>query len=333
MPKPTVLPLWDTAEERVLEPSITQKTTGWVYSGSIFEKPDAETFNHWMNNVYRWLKYFDEEVVPSSPIATYEEYTATGGETFITTTSNTDIQVYKNGTFLIKDTDYTLNVDGVTVDFVVALNVSDFVQWYDLRKLERSYINRDINGLTDKTTPVVTDNLVIQEAGGDLKKLSLNNLTAALKTNLLHIQDQKPLGTNGGNFTPGLTWIPRVLNTILVNDISGASLSSNQITLPAGEYLIDASCPVHRVSDAKLRLRNITDSTTIIEGRNAYNYFNVNISQSDCKMNGRFTLNNTKTIEIQNICSASNILGNGFGVAGNLGTQEIYSDVKIWKVG
>jgi len=180
MAKPTVLPLWNTAEERVLAPSATQQATGWIWTGSKYEKPKGEVFNYWMNNVYKWIKYFDEEVVPSSPIATSEEYTATGGETFVTTSNNTNLQVYKNGTFLIKDTDYTINVDGVTVDLTVALNVSDFVQWYDLRKLERSYINRDINSLTNKANVVNADELVIadSESSFSLKKLSLSNLKA-----------------------------------------------------------------------------------------------------------------------------------------------------------
>lgn len=40
----------------------------------------------------------------------------------------------------------------------------------------------NINGLTDKVTPEDTDNFVIQEAGGLLKKLSWANLKATLKT-------------------------------------------------------------------------------------------------------------------------------------------------------
>ena len=35
----------------------------------------------------------------------------------------------------------------------------------------------DINNLTDKPTPVDTDNFVLQEVGGDLKKVSFQNLT------------------------------------------------------------------------------------------------------------------------------------------------------------
>lgn len=49
-------------------------------------------------------------------------------------------------------------------------------------------------------------------------------------------------GTHGGTFTAG-AWRTRDLNTVLTNTISGASLSNNQITLPAGKYYVEASAP------------------------------------------------------------------------------------------
>jgi len=54
--------------------------------------------------------------------------------------------------------------------------VGDAINW------EEDSSELDINSLTNKTTPVNTDNLVIQETGGLLKKLSWSNLKATLKT-------------------------------------------------------------------------------------------------------------------------------------------------------
>jgi hypothetical protein len=62
MSKPTDLPIWDTAEERVLQPDITRQTTGWVWGSTKFEKPKGEHFNWWMNNVYKWTAHFDETI-------------------------------------------------------------------------------------------------------------------------------------------------------------------------------------------------------------------------------------------------------------------------------
>ena len=51
----------------------------------------------------------------------------------------------------------------------------------------------------------------------------------------LHVRDEKAANTPGGTFTAS-AWQKRDLNTVKTNQISGASLASNQITLPAGTY-------------------------------------------------------------------------------------------------
>lgn len=76
-------------------------------------------------------------------IAGYSEYKAVGGETSVLTADNTNLQLYKNDVLLILTTDYTLNVDGVTVDLVASLNLNDLVQWYDLNKLKNSFYTKD----------------------------------------------------------------------------------------------------------------------------------------------------------------------------------------------
>jgi len=62
---------------------------------------------------------------------------------------------------------------------------------------------------------------------------------------LLHVIEEQAAGTNGhndGNFVSG-AYRTRVLNKVLTNEISGASVASNQITLPAGTYFIEAQSP------------------------------------------------------------------------------------------
>ena len=61
MSKPTVLPEWNNTEDKVLEPDASQKSTGWIWLGTKFQKPKGEVFNWWMNNVYKWLLYIDTE--------------------------------------------------------------------------------------------------------------------------------------------------------------------------------------------------------------------------------------------------------------------------------
>jgi hypothetical protein len=72
--------------------------------------------------------------------------------------------------------------------------------------------------------------------------------------------DQKSQNTPGGTFTSG-SWQTRTLNTTS-GSISGASLSSNQFTLPAGTYVIESTAPAYRVQEHQSRIQNITDGIT-----------------------------------------------------------------------
>ena len=78
----------------------------------------------------------------------------------------------------------------------------------------------------------------------------------------LHVRDEKNPVVDGGSFTAG-PWVTRDLNTIVTNSIAGASLTGNEITLPAGSYAVDAWAPAYMVRSHKLRLFN---GTVLIEG-------------------------------------------------------------------
>lgn len=159
----------------------------------------------------------------------------------------------------------------------------------------------------------------------------LASTAKAFQAQLLHVVDQKATGTAGGDFTTG-DWRTRVLNTERTNEISGASVSSNQITLPAGTYFIQASAPANKVTDHKTRLRNITDGTTTLVGTSENN---ITASTGDTMtrshINGRFTIAGTKVFEIQHRCD-NTVNGDGFGRASGYSEVEIYTDVMIWKV-
>jgi len=148
-------------------------------------------------------------------------------------------------------------------------------------------------------------------------------------TALLHVRDEKAANNNGGTFTAG-SFQTRTLNTVMTNEITGASLSSNQITLPAGTYYIHATAPAVVVENHKAKLRNTTDSSDTLIGTSEYanaTYATSNVSI----ITGRFTIASQKTFEIQHRCLSSQN-NNGFGVNTNIGVVEVYTDVQIWKV-
>ena len=142
---------------------------------------------------------------------------------------------------------------------------------------------------------------------------------------LLHIRQEQTSGTGGG--TTPTSWTARVLNTVKTNEISGASLSSNQITLPAGTYWIEANSPHNGSALTSCRLYNVTDAGEEIKGESTRSVSN---SQIHCEVAGRFTIAGTKTFELQIIGGVGT--GNGLGQPTSDGT-EVYAWVKIWKVG
>ena len=143
-------------------------------------------------------------------------------------------------------------------------------------------------------------------------------------TQVLHVRDEKAQNTEGGTFTSG-AWRVRDLNASKTNTITGASLASNQITLPAGTYWVDASAPAFAVDRNQLRLQNTTGAATLLTGSTEF----AGSATQRAFLQGLFTLTATSVLELQHR-AAGTAATNGFGVKANL-TTEVYSDVVIWK--
>jgi hypothetical protein len=80
-----------------------------------------------------------------------------------------------------------------------------------------------------------------------------------------------------------------------------------------------------------VRLRNVSDNTTVAEGPN--NYANPNTSYhggSTAVVSGRFTIAASKTFELQHYVSNAKS-NNGLGMALSTGDSEIYAVLELWK--
>jgi hypothetical protein len=153
----------------------------------------------------------------------------------------------------------------------------------------------------------------------------------ALIPRIATLSDVKASGTAGGTATAG-SYQTRTLNTI--DDPTGivTSLSSNQFTLAAGEYYIEASAPAYYCSRHKIKLRNITDSSDALIGGVALTENTTAAgSTSDSIIRGRITLTSPKTFEIQHRVQTTRA-SNGFGDNTSFGDSEVYSVCKITKV-
>ena len=158
---------------------------------------------------------------------------------------------------------------------------------------------------------------------GDLSQLV--NISAANQE--LLITDQKTAGTDGGTFTNGADRT-RDLNTVEYNNITGASLSANQITFTEdGIYEIDAHVPAYNVDTHAAHLYDVTNAARLVQGKSTLS----NTSQGDSLVKGRFTISGTTVIEIRHR-SQNTQASNGFGSTITALGVAVYSVVSIKKI-
>jgi len=190
--------------------------------------------------------------------------------------------------------------------------------------------NADLNeDITDLDTQVKTN--------ADNVTTNTNNITE-LQTaaqGIAIIEDQKSLNTDGGTFTSG-AWQTRTLNTEVVDSSNIVTLSSNQFTLGAGTYLVEAVAPAVDCDEHQTRLQNITDGSTVAMGTSEYCQLDGSGPQqnaSSSRIVSSFTIAASKAFEIQHRCTTTRATV-GWGKAGNFtgATHEKYTIVKIQKL-
>lgn len=141
----------------------------------------------------------------------------------------------------------------------------------------------------------------------------------------IHVVDQKPTGTRG-DYSVGLTWAVRTLNTVSYNDLTGASLASNIVTLPAGRYRVEASDPAYNCDWHRIRLYNVTGSTTLLVGPNEYARSSADAHSTTALIRGYFTLSTTSGIRLEHY-TRYGIGTSFFGIENSDGSPEIYASV------
>jgi hypothetical protein len=172
----------------------------------------------------------------------------------------------------------------------------------------------------------ISDNVIGLAINGTKRgEINTNGLQAL--DNILIVEDEKTANTAGGTFTSG-AWRTRDLNTVRVNRVTGASLSSNQITLPAGTYRIFASAPAFNVTQHKLRLYNVTSSVKILDGTSERSVSNTTTRSI---IIGEFTITVQSALIIEHRC-ASSLTIDGFGIVSNFSEPEIYTQVLIQRL-
>ena len=142
-------------------------------------------------------------------------------------------------------------------------------------------------------------------------------------------REEQAAGTYGGTATSG-SFATRVLNTTVVNNITGCSLASSQVTLAAGTYFVTGVTPAFGGTQAtQCRIYNITDSAAIGYG---INNPNGNAQSGTLSVvDYYFTLASSKTIALQ-MRVGTTVSTDGLGGRTNWGNVEVYSQLTITKV-
>ena len=187
----------------------------------------------------------------------------------------------------------------------------------------------------DSLTDVPTDEYIIyNKTDGEFQNRVSSSWVNAISgsstvdPDMAIVVDQKAASTYGGGFTSG-AWQTRDLNTIDYEKDSSSwfSLSSNQITLTAGKYLIESSAPAVEVQGHQSRLWNITDGSLIATGSTEVS-FSTETSRS--LASGILDIAGTKVIELQHRCTNTvGTIGFGWFIAWDV---NVYSMVKVTKL-
>ena len=151
---------------------------------------------------------------------------------------------------------------------------------------------------------------------------------SVLNKPFFHAQDRKSNGTNGGASVAG--YQTRTLNTVQTNEISGASLSSNTITLPAGEYWVECETPHYYSERSKTELQNGSGDVLL----SSASHYGPSGSSVVNFIRGRLVLNESTSFTIEHYTKLANALG--LGIAGDNSSattsNEIYTDIRIWQL-
>lgn len=168
---------------------------------------------------------------------------------------------------------------------------------------------------------------------------SANGSLATTLTALQAIQVRSTAASgsvNNGDTYSNVSYSGLSFNTTLSNTISGASLATNQVTLPAGTYTIRFASIQQTTSSSPegvaCRLYNVTDSAVVLRGGNTMVPTSASSNAALVPIEGVFTLAGTKALAIQ--CKTG---GSTVNVAEpravSDGTSEVFNDLLFIKIG
>ncbi len=161
----------------------------------------------------------------------------------------------------------------------------------------------------------------------DTEWVALNNVAAPAASTVptAIFENQQSNNTNGGAAAT-TTWTVHTLNTEVENDITGCSLSSNQVTIPAGTYRVKAMHQHFDSDTVRLRFRSTTTSKEVKSLNSEHAQVDgVGVAPV---AEGIITLTSAEIFELS-YYRDTNATAQDLGVPANAGDTEIYGRVII----
>ena len=144
------------------------------------------------------------------------------------------------------------------------------------------------------------------------------------------IADVKANDVDGGTFTSG-DWRTRDLNTELTDADGIVSISSNQFTLQAGSYLIEAQAPCYQGNRHMIKLYQTSGTPADIAFGTGEYATQAYSGHTRSFVKARVTISSATTYEIRHRCKDTRATF-GFGIGSDFDSNtELYTIVKISK--
>jgi hypothetical protein len=219
--------------------------------------------------------------------------------------------------------DISSQVDGITDHFTISSPASRIWVIQDGQKQPDTLVT-----FTPNTAEF--DLAWIPALGRTIEVIRLAPVADSVNNDYIYVRDEKPAGTNGGNFASGARRT-RDINTEVADAGNHCTIAANQITLAAGTYRCLISAPAGYVDQNRIWLHNVTDNEDTLIGASCHSPNGGGfVSSISATLKGEFTISASKTFEIQHQCTTT-FNTYGFGLANGFDV-EIYTEAEFWKV-
>ena len=154
-------------------------------------------------------------------------------------------------------------------------------------------------------------------------------ITVDYLAQILIVEDRKATGVAGGESVDG--WQTRDLQTIIYDGITGASIADDEVTLPAGTYMIEGSAPAYVSDWHSIRLVDKAGPTTLLIGTAEKTDETTTNAMTRSFIDGVVTFASETVVYIEHNFNHGDSAG--LGIAGSMhAAGEVYTRVKFTKI-